>query len=252
VHPDKLALTWRNGRSGSNFIAKRLDRFLVTSYLLSNTNLFSSVVVLPFVSDHAPILLKLDSTNHPKALSFKFNPHWLLDPDYNSLVQELWMSPKFLQEDDIQRRVNRKLKDLKSLTKGWVKRVRARELVVMQNLESDIKVLIQKIVDGSLIMEEEVTLIHLELERNKILKVHEDYWRLKSRVVWLQSGDLNTQLFHQYASHRRINKHLWEIRDNSGNVHKGQEEILKEMKNHCKVFYNSTTRPTIVDQVEVA
>jgi hypothetical protein len=151
AHPDKLAPTWRNGRSGTDFIAKRLDRFLVSADLLMNTNLFRSVVVLPFVSDHAPILLQLDSTTHPKAYPFKFNPHWLLDNDFNSLVHELWLDPKYLQEEDIQRRVNRKLKDLKDITKGWVKRVRTRDLAVMLKLESNIKVLLQKIADGKFI-----------------------------------------------------------------------------------------------------
>jgi len=130
AHPDKLAPTWRNGCSGTYFIAKRMDRFLVSGKLLMNTNLFRSILVLSFVSDHAPILLQLDSMTHPKYFSFKFNPQWLLDSDYNSLVHELWLNPTYLQEEDIQRRVNRKLKDLKNITKSWVKRVRTQELVL--------------------------------------------------------------------------------------------------------------------------
>jgi len=75
AHSDKLALTWRNGRSSTNFIAKILDKFMVSEDLLLNTNLYRSVVVFPFVSDHAPILLQLETTTHPKAYPFKFNPH---------------------------------------------------------------------------------------------------------------------------------------------------------------------------------
>jgi hypothetical protein len=89
THPNKLAPTWRNGCSGTDFITKRLDRFMVSEDLLLNINLYRSVVAFPFVSDHTPILLQLENTTKPKAYPFKFNPHWLLDKEYNSLVHQI-------------------------------------------------------------------------------------------------------------------------------------------------------------------
>jgi hypothetical protein len=77
VHPDKLVPTWRNGCTGSNFIAKRLDRFLVAEDLLLDGRLFHSWVEYPFVSDHAPILLQLENLLFPKPIHYKFNPHFV-------------------------------------------------------------------------------------------------------------------------------------------------------------------------------
>jgi hypothetical protein len=83
-------------------------------------------------------------------------------------------------------------------------------------------------------------LINLESERNKFLKSQEDLWRLKSRAIWVQSGDKNTKFFHQFANHQRINKHLWEIKDDLGHLHKGQKSIVVEAENYFKSFFNSS------------
>jgi hypothetical protein len=45
---------------------------------------------------------------------------------------------------------------------------------------------------------------YLELRKRKIMINKEAEWRLKSRVIWIEKGDDNTKLFHQYAIHRRM------------------------------------------------
>jgi len=62
---------------------------MMSADLLLNFNLYHSVVVFPFVSDHTPILLQLDSSTQPKTYPFNFNPHWLLDKEFNSLVHQI-------------------------------------------------------------------------------------------------------------------------------------------------------------------
>jgi exonuclease III len=57
ILPEQLVPTWRNGRSGSTAIARRLDRFLVAEdYMFSNV-LPVTWMEHPFISDHAPIFL---------------------------------------------------------------------------------------------------------------------------------------------------------------------------------------------------
>jgi hypothetical protein len=55
--PVTLAPTWRNGRMGMDSIAKRLDNFLIVDNLISTEALDPIWVEIPFLSDHAPILL---------------------------------------------------------------------------------------------------------------------------------------------------------------------------------------------------
>jgi endonuclease/exonuclease/phosphatase family metal-dependent hydrolase len=76
IQPGKLVPTWRNGRVGEAFIAKRLDRFLLSEDLVLSSGIFRSWVDFPFISDHAPILLQLELPPVYKAIPFKFNPVW--------------------------------------------------------------------------------------------------------------------------------------------------------------------------------
>jgi len=57
IIPDKLVLTWRNGRTGNVAIAHRLDRFLVAEDIIYEIGLYRSWLEYPFIFDHAAIFL---------------------------------------------------------------------------------------------------------------------------------------------------------------------------------------------------
>jgi hypothetical protein len=68
----------------------------------------------------------------------------------------------------------------------------------------------------------------------------EELWRQQSRVIWIKSGDQNTKFFHQFSSFRRNTKHIWEVHDENGQVHSGQEALKKEANRHYKGFYEDS------------
>ena len=119
IQPGKLVPTWRNGRVSDAFIAKRLDRFLLSKDLVLSSGIFRSWVYFPFISDHAPILLQLDLLPVYKAIPFKFNPVWQNDKEFYTLVHNLWNDPLYLRETGKHNRLVWKLKDLKKSTKIW-------------------------------------------------------------------------------------------------------------------------------------
>jgi len=67
-------------------------------------------------------------------------------------------------------------------------------------------------------MAQEYLVKELETARNNILQEKEEYWREHSRAIWLQSGDNNTKVFHNFAKFRRITNPLWDILDESREV----------------------------------
>jgi endonuclease/exonuclease/phosphatase family metal-dependent hydrolase len=60
VEPTKLLPTWRNGRCGKDYIAKRLDRFLLDERLVSVGLRYRSWVCNYKISDHMPVILHLE------------------------------------------------------------------------------------------------------------------------------------------------------------------------------------------------
>jgi hypothetical protein len=144
------------------------------------------------------------------------------------------------------------LKDLKTCTKCWAKESKNWEIKLLENLEGNIKQHLLLLSDGSILPEVESNLIKLEFERNKHLKAQEDLWRLRSRAIWVQSGDQNTNFFHHFANHMRNSKHIWEIRDVNGTVHNGQEAIIAEVENYFKIFFKPLDNSPTAEQVGVA
>jgi hypothetical protein len=145
-----------------------------------------------------------------------------------------------------------KLKELKAITKLWVKEHNCKALIHLVKLEEEIKDTLQNLSGGSRLPEEERHLNNLEQERNRYLKEKEELWRQRSRAIWIQSGDQNTKFFHHFASYRRNWKYVWEIRDDSGALHTGQEEIKDEAVKYFNFFFKAQDQPSTSDQVRVA
>jgi hypothetical protein len=67
----------------------------------------------------------------------------------------------------------------------------------------------------------------------------EERWHMKRRAMWIKSSDKNTKYFHNFASHRRNKKHLWEILYDEGQSHLNQEAIKRQAKHHFSSFYKA-------------
>jgi hypothetical protein len=85
----------------------------------------------------------------------------------------------------------------------------------------------------------------LEMDRNKLLLEEEERWRQKSRAIWIKSDDKNTKFFHNFINYRRNKKFLWEIRDEDGNVHSGQDAIKKEVVSYLDFFFKDKNQTNI-------
>jgi hypothetical protein len=218
-----LTPTWRNGRVGADYISKRLDRFLISEHLLSLEERYRTWVNLPFLSDHAPIILHLDATTHKTTYPYKFNSNWLLEAEFNSLVAEIWKDPLYLSEQCIQHRIVWKLRILKARTKAWATTHQKQNAQRLFDLDSAIRTLILLDASAGYTGANCFSLQELESEQNQLLIKEESTWRQRCRTNWIKSGDLNTKFFHKFASASRNKKHIWGILSEDGILHKGQQ-----------------------------
>ena len=83
-----ISPTWSNDRSGSASIAKRLDRYFMAETLCGLMGKYRSWNNSTGFSDHKSIILQLDFYHGLVPYSFKFNPTWLLEDEFNTLVME--------------------------------------------------------------------------------------------------------------------------------------------------------------------
>jgi exonuclease III len=211
ILPDNVVPSWRNDRSRSESIMKRLDMVFVVADFLRTIGRYRSWVAYPYISDHAPVILQFDLNCHTKAYPFKLNSLWLREDEFSRIVHEVWKDQLFLQETGIQRRLVWKLKFLKHRVKLWVLQHRSHSLMKLEKLEEDLRGFYQESSSGLRSREVEGQIKTLEKERSILLLVEEELWRQRNRATWIKSGDQNTKLFHHFASYRRNIKQVWEV-----------------------------------------
>jgi hypothetical protein len=247
IRPAVLSPTWRNGRSGQHAIARRLDRFFASANFLASIGQVSSWVEFPYISDHAPVFLKLDLAELPKPSPFKFNHSWLELVEYQELVKETWTDPLFNSETNPQTRLIWKLKTLKSKTKHWFLVKQIKDQGCLLTLEEEISKLNLRSTSHPWSVVESDRLKRLEDSRDTLLREEEFAWRLRSRATWLKNGDSNTKYFHNVASHNRQKKLIWSINNGDSEI-RGQEAIKNEAVLHFSQQYKATGERFLQDK----
>jgi hypothetical protein len=197
-------------------------------------------VEYPYLSDHAPVLLQLGIGMPTVAHPFKFNPAWLREDSFVTMVREVWTDSQLQQVVGVQRRLVGKLLHLKNRVKLWSKEKCLQDKIELENLEVELAAHYNQKNQGIYNADSDQRLMFLESERKKIMLDEEERWRQKSRAIWIKSGDKNTKFFHRFASYRRNKKHIWEIKDEVGLVHTGQEAL----KDEATFFFNSFFQDT--------
>eukprot|EP00253_Pinus_taeda_P005179 PITA_05179 len=69
-------------------------------------------------------------------------------------------------------------------------------------------------------------------------RTEEEYWRLKSRSLWLKAGDRNTSYFHKQYRARLSRNHIVEIKTMEGQVCKGFDQVKAAAEAHFRNLYN--------------
>jgi hypothetical protein len=102
---------------GDEHIAKRLDRFLISTHLVEEPILLRQWVGTGGESDHYPIFLEVAGNTRKPTSPFKFNSSWLKEEEFINLVKELWI-PLNQDERAVVQFANN-LKTLKQATIEW-------------------------------------------------------------------------------------------------------------------------------------
>lgn len=158
----------------------------------------ASIIYLPKThSDHNPILisLKKKSMNYIDK-PFRLETMWCSHPEFTFIVNKHWAT-----------------NDLISATKSFEEDVKSWSNEVFGDIHRKKRQILARL-SGIQISPRYSTSIFLqELEKklqhqyNEILVLEEDYWKLRSRVMWMNGGDVNTKYFQITVTNRkRINK----------------------------------------------
>jgi hypothetical protein len=139
IVPSAYAPTWRNGRGGSEGIAKILDIFFMSEDLVSLVGRYRTWVAHLYILDHAPIVLQIDDGQCKIAHPFKLNPIWLEEKGLCDIVHTVWNSTEFDGEPSTMRRLVGKLTALKQKVRDWEKVQKRRRHFELVQVEDDLE-----------------------------------------------------------------------------------------------------------------
>ena len=92
----------------------------------------------------------------------------------------------------------------------------------------------------------------MESNKNKFLKEQEEVWRLKIRVVWLASGDNNTQFFQSFAKGRKLQNTNWELNNSNNEVCSSFEDLDRISKSHFETLFKAENEETIAEVIHIS
>jgi endonuclease/exonuclease/phosphatase family metal-dependent hydrolase len=248
VEPLKLQPTWRNGRRGQEFIAKRLDRFLISEDLATTGFRYRSVVCNLNISDHMPVILHLEKDIREVSFPFKFNSIWLDEPEFVNFVRSNWAGLLGSETLNPMESMVKKLKLLKTLMINWEKKKKLKAKEELVKLEEELDISYSNHPGGFENGVEKELIAVKEQRKLVLLRQEEETWRQKSRLNWLASGDRNTKFFHAYANSRKQINTIWELSKEDGTVITSNEDLQKEAVGFFEIFsWPTLTLPLLIN-----
>ncbi|KAH7843713.1 hypothetical protein Vadar_019899 [Vaccinium darrowii] len=127
--------TWRNNRSGVEYVQERLDRVLVSP---SWHRLYSQASVTHIESvgsDHNAIWLNLQTTPAHSRVPFRFDAHWVDDDEAEQVIRQAWST---LVQGSRSYSVYRKIQACRLSLTNWKRRKRLNSGCVIEELKSKI------------------------------------------------------------------------------------------------------------------
>ncbi|XP_074315639.1 uncharacterized protein LOC141651843 [Silene latifolia] len=222
--------SWDNGQVGEANRQCMLDRALCTAHWIEKFPYARLLYLDREWSDHAPIKLCLNRRNdEPTRLrSFKF--------------EQVWVGVEGCREA-IERGVEKGNGDLVRALDECSKELRAWKKFSISGVGRDIgrkTGLLARLNEGERTEENVKRRRKLVAELADLRKKEEQYWRQRSRALWLKDGDRNTAFFHNRAGERKRKNFIGKLIDENGIERSGEENVERIVVNYFENLFTSS------------
>ncbi|XP_073119425.1 uncharacterized protein [Henckelia pumila] len=178
-------------------------------------------------SDHSAILLKFELMAFHRRKCFRFENAWISEPDCKEVVKNGW---KDHDADNIQKKIEWCGKDLQM----WGDTLKLKFKKEIHICREQIKYLKSSRTYG---VDQQIREVKKRIE--VLLAREELYWKQRSKVFWLKSGDANTKLFHHFASSRKRKNSIVYLQDDTGHVYSWDGGLQEHISNYFQNLFSS-------------
>ncbi|KAJ0983738.1 hypothetical protein J5N97_002094 [Dioscorea zingiberensis] len=196
--------TWCNNQGGRARIWAKLDRFLANEHWIDQIPNYQITKLSRAQSDHWPLLLECKELEGKGRRPFRFENHWVENPDCRNSVENIWKVTKFTNPlHDFSHRIHILKKDLIKKCRKPYKGIDAQIKIT----EEDIEKLENKGCSDQMNQDDWINLRILYNKHQALMRQSTSLWAQRARINWLRNGDNNSKYFHQITrQHRRRNR----------------------------------------------
>ncbi|XP_058783905.1 uncharacterized protein LOC131658652 [Vicia villosa] len=240
--------TWKNGRSGSMHIERRLDRTICNQSWLDFWPINSCRTLARNKSDHYPLLFEFLSKDVKAASSFKFLQTWASHQSCEDLISETWKTrvvgcPMFI--------LQRKLQILKARLKEWNKTTFGNVHDNVKSAEESLKQIQNRIVDEGPSDSLDAIERNAQVLLDTALQREECFWKERARVKWQADGDRNTRYFHRLAKIKQATRGICCLKIDGKLITDRDQIAGHAVSQFSNIFNNNTVLQdfSLVDEV---
>ncbi|XP_050238237.1 uncharacterized protein LOC126687724 [Mercurialis annua] len=232
--------TWTNIQCGDNRVWRKIDRALVSESWLNSFDAKASFLNHG-ISDHSPVIITFNEPVRVNCKPFRFFNIWTEHKDFRETDRDSWCTPTdgFKMYQSVHK-LNRLKRVLRNLNRDSFNNISMQVEMTKKELDS-IQVQIQRDPLNNQLLEEERLKAAV---MKKVLKWEENFFRQKSRVQWIELGDLNTRFFHNSMKQRQISNRISQL-----NVD-GENLFGSRSNRNVSVDYNTLSKGECVCEID--
>ncbi|KAG7583573.1 hypothetical protein ISN44_As08g030850 [Arabidopsis suecica] len=222
--------TWIGNRS-SGTIKSRLDRAVATADWKEAYPKAMAQLLEWIGSDHKPLLLHTEDKKWKGMKLFRYDNRWRNNQEVQQTIEHIWnqkcnhLPPQQFQEA---------LKRCRNSLSSWKSVQNNNSHRKIQQLQAALTCAY----DSPSPDYNHITTLKHQLQQE--YRLEEEFWRTKSRILWMQAGDKNTKYFHAKTKQRRSHNRITSIEDEAGNIMRTEKEIQNTIHSYFTNLYSSS------------
>ncbi|XP_074305494.1 uncharacterized protein LOC141640710 [Silene latifolia] len=207
VQFEGYAFTWDNGQAGEDNRKSRIDRAMGTNEWMARFPYARLRHLGREWSNHSPLKLVLDRRESTGQFTkrFRFEQIWV---GAEGCEEEITRGFERGGGDDLVEALQESATELQA----W-KRVSIGKIVKMIAMKRS---QIERLNEGGCSPDEVRKRRNLVREVADLCRQDEQFWRQRSRALWLKNGDRNTSFFHKQERQRKAKNHISKLVDDGG------------------------------------
>lgn len=177
-------------------------------------------------SDHRPLVTVLETGVKKRKGMFRYDRRLKDNKEVKLLVQTVWKNAG-------SRPFSEKISLTRSAIVEWSKAQNRNSRLLIDQKKQELDLALTSPTN-------DVELIHkLNSDLNEAYQAEEEYWRQRSRLLWLSLGDRNTGYFHAVSKNRRRANAFSVLTDLHGNVVHKEDDIARAIVHYYYQLFTS-------------